>query len=310
MISTKRFANNWRVFTQLQPLIRIPTEHRIKLRDSELCYFEWDGARDSTILLLHATGFHARCWDQTVNALPESSRVFAVDLRGHGRSSKEGPFGWFDIGEDVVNFVDALDLYDIVVAGHSMGGHCALYASGNRVERFRALVLIDPVVLAPEQYAEHAATMAAMGTDEHPIARRRNRWESPSVMYESFRERHPFSLWQPSILRDYCEFGLLPNTGEYVLACPPKIEAQIYMGTGQRDLNSLLSSVTHPAVVMRAKQRTGPRQTMDFASSPTWPGLADALPNARDVYLPDLSHFIPMQRPDLVAAEIRSQLKN
>ena len=289
-------------------MTRTPSQQRIKLQNTDLCYFVWDGAQDSTILLLHATGFHARCWDKTVAELPDSCRVIAVDLRGHGRSSKNGPFGWFDIGNDVIDLVDALELHNIVVAGHSMGGHCVLFATSNRASHFRSLVLVDPVVLAPEQYTEHVAIMAEMGTDEHPIARRRNQWKSPSEMFENFSKRHPFNLWQPSVLRDYCEFGLLPNRDGYELACPPKIEAQIYMGTSQRDLKCLLHKVTQPTVVMRAKQRIGPRQTMDFSNSPTWPGLADALPNARDIYLPELSHFIPMQRPDLVAKEIRDQL--
>ena len=261
-------------------------------------------------MLLHATGFHARCWDKTVANLPESYRVIGVDLRGHGRSSRTGPYGWFDIGNDVVDLVDKLDLHDIVVAGHSMGGHCALYASAKRASRFKALVLVDPVVMSPEQYEVQTASQVTLESAEHPIARRRNHWESPTEMFENFSKRHPFNLWQPSILRDYCEFGLLPNQSGYELACPPGIEAQIYMGTTQRDLKGLLSEVTQPTVVMRAKRRLEPRETMDFANSPTWPGLADALPNARDIYLPELSHFIPMQRPELVAAEIRTQLAN
>jgi pimeloyl-ACP methyl ester carboxylesterase len=40
---------------------------------------------------------------------------------------------------------------------------------------------------------------------------------------------------------------------------------------------------------------------MDFTASPTWPDLAKQFPNAQDVYLPDLTHFIPMQDPGLVA---------
>ena len=291
-------------------MVRKPVERRIALQDSELCYFEWTADGDSLVLLLHATGFHARCWDKTVAELPESHRVIAVDLRGHGRSSKTGPFGWIDIGNDVVEFIDALDLSNIVVAGHSMGGHCALYASGLRSERFKALVLVDPVVLAPEQYADQTDNSFALESGQHPIARRRDTWHSPEEMFENFKERHPFILWQQNILRDYCQFGLLRTREGYTLACPPKIEAQIYMGTGKRDLKDLLTKVTCPTVVMRAKQRIGPRQTMDFSNSPTWPGLAEALPSARDIYLPELSHFIPMQRPDLVAAEIRNQLTN
>jgi hypothetical protein len=40
---------------------------------------------------------------------------------------------------------------------------------------------------------------------------------------------------------------------------------------------------------------------MDFASSPTWHGVAAAFPDGRDVYLPELTHFIPMQDPELTA---------
>jgi pimeloyl-ACP methyl ester carboxylesterase len=40
---------------------------------------------------------------------------------------------------------------------------------------------------------------------------------------------------------------------------------------------------------------------MDFSKSPTWPGLAAALPRGRDVFLPDHTHFIPMEDPALVA---------
>jgi hypothetical protein len=43
---------------------------------------------------------------------------------------------------------------------------------------------------------------------------------------------------------------------------------------------------------------------MDFAASPTWPKLAAQFARGRDVYLPELTHFIPMQAPDLVARYI------
>jgi len=36
----------------------------------ELAYFEWGEPDAPVIFLVHATGFHARCWDRTVAALP------------------------------------------------------------------------------------------------------------------------------------------------------------------------------------------------------------------------------------------------
>ena len=89
------------------------------------------------------------------------------------------------------------------------------------------------------------------------------------------------------------------------LACPPLVEASIYMGnntTGIHDLLGLLARITVPVVVLRARGRDPEdAAVMDFSKSPTWPGLAGAFPNGRDVYLPGLTHFIPMQDPELVA---------
>ena len=287
---------------------RQPSENYVSLQQSEFCYFEWEGTSESVVLLLHATGFHARCWDKTVDALPSNCRVLALDLRGHGRSTKTGPFSWYDFGNDVLTFIDMQDLNHVVVAGHSMGGHCAVYAAAQRTERISALVLVDPVILSPTQYAERASAVNAPSIEEHPIARRRNQWQSPQEMFDRFKNRHPFDKWRQDVLLDYCEHGLLTNKHGYELACPPHIEASIYMGTSHRNLDHLLSRATQPTIVMRAKQRDANAQMMDFANSPTWPELADTMPNATDMYLPELTHFIPMQRPDLVATEIRKFL--
>ena len=43
---------------------------------------------------------------------------------------------------------------------------------------------------------------------------------------------------------------------------------------------------------------------MDFSASPTWPGLVDTLADARERLLPELTHFIPMEDPGLVARAI------
>ena len=63
------------------------------------------------VLLVHATGFHARCWDQ-VGAFAGGLTVFAVDMRGHGRSANQGPFTWQRFGDDLLQvrnwLVDAI----------------------------------------------------------------------------------------------------------------------------------------------------------------------------------------------------------
>ena len=54
-----------------------PIEHRIVAADgASLCVFEWNAdvrGHEDTLLLAHATGFHARCWDQVVARLPSAT---------------------------------------------------------------------------------------------------------------------------------------------------------------------------------------------------------------------------------------------
>jgi pimeloyl-ACP methyl ester carboxylesterase len=72
---------------------------------------------------------------------------------------------------------------------------------------------------------------------------------------------------------------------------------------GNEVIYDLLPRLTLPVTLLRAAP--DPQDFYNFAASPTWPGLAGALPDAKEIYLPGMSHFIPMEDPDLVASVIR-----
>lgn len=286
-----------------------PQERYLELDGVRLCYFEWGSecaGSQPTILLVHATGFHARCWDQVVRHLPDR-HVIAVDMRGHGRSSKEGPISWDQFGTDLTALVRQLGLRGAVGAGHSMGAHSLVQAAAQLPEAFSRILLIDPVIMAPEVYAAPAFE----GLDEHPTARRRNRWVSWEEMYERFQDRQPFAGWDTAVLQDYCRYGLLlAEDGETLqLACPPRIEAAIYMGSSAGDIHAHVRSVQVPVTVLRARERdlSQERDPMDFSASPTWPELASQFPQGRDVQLPQVSHFVPMEQPKLIAEFVLGQ---
>lgn len=187
-----------------------------------------------------------------------------------------------------------LGLRGAIGVGHSMGGHAMALAAALEPEAFSRLLLADPVIMPPDRYD---------GSDNHVefIERRRARWKSPAEMYERFCSRPPFSAWKQDILRDYCEYGLLPDGDEYVLACAPAIEAAIYQRSNwpSADISAELSQIEAPATVLRsAKFMT--REHFDLSASATDPQLASRMPNAEDVYLQNSSHFIPMEHPELI----------
>jgi pimeloyl-ACP methyl ester carboxylesterase len=175
--------------------------------------------------------------------------------------------------------------------------------AAQRPEVFERLLLVDPVILDPELYGqtERAQLQSA---EDHPVARRRNHWSSWEDMYARFEDRAPFSLWRREVLEDYCRYGVAPrHDGDgFELACPPWVEASIYLGNSRSDVHGAIPGITVPVTVLRARPRAPDQfDGMDFSASPTWPALAAEFPNGRDVPLPALTHFIPMQAPELVA---------
>jgi pimeloyl-ACP methyl ester carboxylesterase len=187
-----------------------------------------------------------------------------------------------------------LGLRGAVGVGHSLGGHAMALAAAIEPAAFSSLLLVDPVIQMPDRYDGHRKEVDF-------IARRRARWKSVEEMFERFRVRLPFSMWKPEILRDYCEFGLLPDGDELVLACAPEIEATIYERSNwpDADISVELSQIHIDTMVMRSGKLMT-REKFDLSASATDPNLASRIPNAKDVYLPECSHFIPMEHPKMV----------
>lgn len=286
--------------------MRSPREHRLTHEGVEACWFEWGEAGGPEVVLVHATGFHARCWDQVVAALPEEMHVWAVDLRGHGRSQKVEPYSWHTIAGDLEANLAALGVRRAVGVGHSMGGHCLAQIAPHTGDLFKGLVLVDPVILAPERYQD--ADVMPGSVDDHPVARRRELFDDWQAMHARFADRHPYSLWDKAVFEDYCRYGVEPNPeGEGVrLCCPARVEASVYMNNFTTDVYKDLSGITQPVVILRAPPGDLEDPSMDFAASPTWPELAGCFVNATDVFLDDMTHFIPMQDPRLVARHIEA----
>ncbi len=289
-----------------------PTEHRVRVNGIELCHFEWgrkERGRLPTLLLAHATGFHARCWDAVIRRLGPR-HVISVDQRGHGRSEATEIRHWKVFGEDLAEFVRVLDLWDLQGVGHSMGGHAMVEAAAACPDRFRSLVLIDPVIASPDEYGAGGWTITSPDGEPHPTVKRKRHFASPEEMIERFRDRAPYSVFHPEALRDYCTYGLLPeDDGEgFRLACPPEIEASIYMTsrTNAR-VHEAIRALEIPVLVLRARRPPERRDTMDFSSSPTWPGLAGEFRFGREIHLADRTHFLPMEIPDRIAEWIESE---
>lgn len=269
------------------------------LRIARLGVWERPGA-GPPILFTHATGFHARVWDRIIEQIPDR-QCFAIDLRGHGRSDKDfESYAWRRFGEDTALVAKELGLRGAIGVGHSLGGHAMALAAAMEPAAFSRLLLVDPVIHSSGWYD-------AAPTHVEFIARRKRHWKSAEEMFHRFHARLPFSAWKPEILRDYCQFGLLPEGDQFVLACPPEIEASIYERSNwpDADISEEVAKIHAFTTVMRsAKLMT--KEHFDLSASATDPNLASRMPNAEDVYFERASHFIPMESPQLIVNALSS----
>lgn len=265
--------------------------------------YEWEGDGEP-LVLFHATGFHGRCWDQIVRRLPPDTRVIAVDAPGHGLSdSPNMPFTWDILSQDMAQLIEQLGLEDMSLVGHSFGGYAATMVAALMPEKFKQVLLLDPVILDPA-FLEFVKSMRDM---EHPVARRRNQWASVAQMVDAFAKRKPYQSWDRQVLEDYCRHGLQPSTGdaEFELACPPLVEAEIYVQSGCGNAYDEAAKVSAPVQIIRARDRRKDDSPFDYSPSPTWAKLHTLFTNAGDHQLHDMSHFFPMEQPAKLAQLIR-----
>ncbi len=108
------------------------------------------GEEHGVVLLLHGKNFSGAYWEETARTLSEEGwRVILPDQIGFGKSSKPAhyQFSFHQLATNTRDLLDHLEIAQVVVLGHSMGGMLATRFSLLYPEFTRALVLENPIGL-------------------------------------------------------------------------------------------------------------------------------------------------------------------
>lgn len=96
------------------------------------------------LIFHHGFGDNGLCWDRIAGKFVVDFQCYLLDARGHGKSSDpNGDLTYQDLVQDVYDFCDRLDLSDVVVIGHSMGGVVAAMVATDH-QTIRGSILEDP----------------------------------------------------------------------------------------------------------------------------------------------------------------------
>jgi pimeloyl-ACP methyl ester carboxylesterase len=279
---------------------------RERFGEFAILHREASGESDVTVHFAHATGFNAETYSGLLRSLDGSLDVYLMDARGHGRSTAsadpERLRSWRPYRKDLEAFVETLR-QPVVLAGHSMGATVSLALAAARPELVRGLVLIDPVIVAPLQIPRMAIARA-LGASERLIpiakaaARRRMEFPSKEAAVENFIGKGPFRTWPRDWIEDYVDGGtIVTEAGAVRLSCDRAWESRTFAMTTINPYPAL-RKVRCP-ITLLARESSGPpfnRQSRD--------AFMRCRPDTRLLLLENVTHFMAMERPDIVVEEI------
>jgi len=128
-----------------------PGMQRIKIGDISIRYDRRGKADGIPVLFIHGFGGDLDNWLFNIDALAEQSPVIALDLPGHGQSTVRLPgTSIAALADFVVSFMDALEIPQAHIVGHSMGGAIAAQIALDRPEHVASLALIASAGLGDE----------------------------------------------------------------------------------------------------------------------------------------------------------------
>jgi pimeloyl-ACP methyl ester carboxylesterase len=254
------------------------------------------GGSGRTFLWSHATGFHGYCYLPVADRLDDRFTSYGVDYRGHGDTPAplddgQGPIDWVGYGDDAEAVATTLAPGGGLLGfGHSMGGAALLMAAHRHPGLFDLIVAFEPIVFPPPDPADPPPPSPLV----EGARRRRSTFDSFESAIENYASKPPMQGFDPDVLRLYVAHGFRPSPEGVRLKCDPEHEARTFEGSTFHPTWELLPEIHTRVVVIGSGDEQGPAR----AAAP----VAEALPNAALIHLPDVDHFWPFVDPAGTAA--------
>jgi pimeloyl-ACP methyl ester carboxylesterase len=246
--------------------------------------YEERGAGDA-LLLVHGTASDRSVWDELLAALPDGIRAIVYDRRAYGDSGAPEPYGGTTVEEqadDAAHLIETLGARPALLCGHDLGALVCLDLLRRRPELARGAVLVEPPLLAlsprgPQVMSELREAVQGGAADG-----------GPAGAVEAFL-RH---LGGEAVIDLLGTRRVEAATGA-ARAFAADLAAAPRWSFARRELRA----IDAPVVVV-AGEHSGPWREPATA-------LAELLGNARLMEVA-ATHFVQLQRPDVVAEAVLS----
>lgn len=240
--------------------------------------------RKPPLLMLHGIYDRAETWLDVTDGLARDFRLIIPDLRGHYQSDwpDEG-YDLRDYAADAAGLLDALDIENAFVLGHSLGALITIVLTGQSPDRVRAAVLEDP----PSERSNDTRTwIGAL------LSAKRATPEQTYIALQGIYPERTEEDWQRQ-----AEWLRATADGPFLaLADPSKGEPASF--------DAGMEQISCPVLLLQADPLKGAALTTEAARRVTGPREERRL-----VKFSDTGHTIHRERPEMFVETVTSFLR-
>jgi len=228
------------------------------------------GKGDPAIVLIHGWATDANYWNAQIDVLKAKYTVVAVDLAGHGGSTRSRTdWSMEKYGTDVATTVQMIPNQHVILVGHSMGATVALEAAhllGSRVVGVIAVDALKSIGLPPLPAAQIEMRVAPFRADFIGAVRK--------YVTEELFEKGADPLFVQKVAYD-------------MSLEPPEVAVPSMQALLSMDLDTLLRDIKVPVLAINS----------DLGATDD-ARIRKSLPTFKSEVIPHTSHFLMMEVPD------------
>jgi non-heme chloroperoxidase len=243
--------------SQSQPVV-IRTEDGLEL-------FHLDWGEGSPVVFVHSWALNSDMWAYQIAHLSDRGvRCIAYDRRGHGRSdATPRNFNMDTLADDLAAVIETLDLRDVVLVGHSLGGaEIIRYVSRHGTARIARIAMLAP------------ATPFLLQTEDNPHG-------APAAYFEHMRAgwSADFPKWVDENKLPFFTPQTSPQMIEWLVAMLLRTPLPVAIATNrvlvQSDVRPDLAKVDRPVLILHGdKDASAP---LEITGRPTAAGIKGAV---------------------------------
>src|SRR5690554_2120524 len=252
----------------------------VTVGDLEIAYLRNAEANNGdTIVLVHGFGANKDNWTRIARELTDSFNVYAIDLPGHGESSKPLDLG-YRFEEQVAHLagiLEALDINEMHMMGNSMGGGITALYTATYPEQIKTAVLFNPAGIL--EYENEMVGLVLSG-DNPLIPSQPGDFER---LMDFALEKRPFIPWPIlGVLEEKAIANQTVNKVIFAAIADPDYEPLF---------RNAIKDITDPLLIIWGKED----RILDYRNAPVYQA---SIPGSQLVILEDIGHAPMIETPE------------